>query len=93
MPGQSEEIANLFEKRMLLVDLLSRANAEHLRILQLNGGFDILLMKDTESTEVTNCQNKAEASLGATQACIDALENDVAKIDAIIAAATKMEDE
>ena len=78
---------------MVLIDLLSRANAEHLRILQLNSGYDILLMKDAESTDVTNCQTKAEASLGATQACIDALEKDVAEIDAKISAATKMEEE
>ena len=92
MTGQPEEIAKLFKKRMVLVDMISRATAEHLRVLQLNSGFDILRMKDADSTDVTNCQTKAEASLGATQACIDALEKDVAEIDAKISAATKTEE-
>ena len=92
MTGQSEDVAQLFQKRMVLVDLLSRANAEHLRILQLNSGFDILLMKDGASDDVTEQQNKAEESLDATRACIDALEKDVAAIDTKIAAATKLED-
>ncbi len=93
MTGQSEDVAQLFEKRMVLVDLLSRANAEQLRILQLNSGFDILMMKDGPSDDVTDQQNKAEESLDATRACIEALEQDVAAIDAKIAAATNLEDE
>ncbi len=92
MTGQCEDITKLFEKRMALVCLLSRANAEHLRILQLNSGFDILLMKNSDSTDVADRQNKAEQDLGATQACIDALEKDVAAIDAKIAAATNLEE-
>ncbi|WP_372580259.1 hypothetical protein [Ruegeria hyattellae] len=93
MSGQSAEITDLFHEWMLLVSTLSQANAEHLRILQLRSGFDILLMKNSDATDVIDSQRESEVNLGASQARIEKLENAVAELDAKIEAATKLEEE
>lgn len=93
MPGQSNDMARLFESRMQVISALSKENAEMLRILQLRSGHDILMMKDPESSETDIGQDAAEDEMKACKARIDALEAQLAGIDQQIETAATTEDQ
>ena len=93
MAGQSSITANLFAKRMDLISTLSQANMEHLRILQRLGGYDILLMKEPESEKANTAKCAAQEDLVASEARIEHLESDVARIDEEIEMSVNSEQE
>ncbi|MFA3920398.1 hypothetical protein [Ruegeria hyattellae] len=92
MPGHSNDIPELFEKRMQVIGRISQENTELLRLLQLSGGHDILRMKDPKLTEVNDIQNSTETELAACQSRIDDLELEMARIDEEIETAAEKED-
>ncbi len=81
MSGRPDAIESLLIQRLELVGKLSQATAEHMRILQMSRGIDVLLMKQPESPET--CQNRSETdnSIADSQAAIDSLESSLAVID------------
>lgn len=93
MPGQSTDIAGLFEKRMQVIGKISQETAEHMRLLQLSSGAQVLLMKASEAEAGDAAQQDAEAQLEACQHRLDALELELAGVDEQIATATQKEDE
>ena len=91
MPGQSDDIPRLFERRMQVINGLSQENAALLRLLQQRGGHDILMMKDPDSEETIQTQVATDAEVVGCQARIDDLQLKLSRIDEQIEAAAKKE--
>lgn len=91
MPGQSDDIPILFERRMQLINELSKENAGYLRLLQLRSGQEVLMMKDPDSKETTESQVATEVEFEGCQARIDDLQLKLSRIDEQIEAAAKKE--
>ncbi len=91
MSGQSNDVARLFEMRMQVIGRLSQENAEHLRIVQLRSGQDVLSMKSPDAAEINAAQQDAEAQLEACEQRIGKLELELAEIDKEIATAAQKE--
>ncbi len=81
MSDKRSDIDNLFRKRTTLVSEISQNNAEHMRILQLSSGIDVLLMNDHDSPEAIKNKSDIEAKLASSLARLNEFEAELAKID------------
>lgn len=91
MSDQLKNIDNLFRQRTNLVREISQSNAEHMRILQLSSGIDVLLMNDNNSPEAIQNKSDIEAKIASSTARLDKFEAELAKIDSQIEIALKEE--
>ena len=81
MSDQVNDIDNLFRKRTTLVGEISQNNAEHMRILQLSSGIDVLLMNDHDSPDTIKNKSEIDAKIASSLARLDKFEAELAKID------------
>lgn len=93
MSDQMNDIDNLFRLRTNLVSEISQTNAEHMRILQLSSGIEVLLMNDHESTEAIQNKSDVEAKISSSLARLEKFEAELAKIDSQIEMALNKEAE
>lgn len=91
MSDQLKDIDNLFRQRTNLVREISQSNAEHMRILQLSSGIEVLLMNDNKSPEAIQNKSDIEAKIASSSARLDEFEAELAKIDSQIEIALKEE--
>lgn len=81
MPDQRSEINSVLRERITLIGKIAQANAEHLRLLQLLSGTEILLMKDPKSPELMQTMSDTEIGITNSQTGIEALEAELAELD------------
>jgi len=91
MSDQRHDIDNLFRQRTNLVREISQNNAEHMRILQLSSGIEVLLMNDNDSPEAIQNKSDIEAKIASSLARLNEFEAELAKIDSQIEMALKKE--
>ena len=91
MSDQLKDIDNLFRQRTNRVREISQSNAEHMRILQLSSGIEVLLMNDNKSPEAIQNKSDIEAKIASSSARLDEFEAELAKIDSQIEIALKEE--
>lgn len=85
MSDESKGIDKLLIKRTELVGELSLATAEHLRMLQMSSGIDVLLMKQPQSAEGLDSKFETDTRISNSQSRIEALEISLAAVDSDIA--------
>ncbi|ASJ74858.1 hypothetical protein [Granulosicoccus antarcticus] len=81
MTGESNTIESLMLQRAELIGKLSQATAEHMRILRVSSGIDVLLMKQPQSPEDIKSKSETEARITNSQSHVDMLEASLAVID------------
>lgn len=81
MTNHSSIFDKMLYKRTVLICKLSQKNAEHLRLLQLINGAELLLMKDPNSTDEVHVKSDATSKIVNCLAYIAELETEVAEHD------------
>lgn len=74
-------IGDMVRERVSLIGEISKATADYLRMLQLNSGNEILLMKSPGSTESIDTKIETKRKTTSIQACIKELEASLEQLD------------
>lgn len=81
MSDQVNEIDVLFRRRNTLIGNISLKNADHLRMLQLSGGIEVLLLKDDESPNVNQNKSDTDSKIATSLIELSELETELTEID------------
>lgn len=97
MTGQSRNIQTIFEARLALIQVISEANSEVLRLNQIASGMMILDQKNKEDgADVAPAETERAAVEAALERChdhIETLEADLAELDRELKTATERQPE
>ncbi len=92
MTGQSRDIQAIFEARLVVIQAISQANSENLRLNQIASGMMILDLKDEEDgANIAPAGAEREAVETALETCrdrIEMLEAELAQLDRELKTAT-----
>lgn len=89
MSRQSRPIPDILRDRLAVVGRIAARNAEHLRLLQIAGGFEIdRLREERDGEPPSDSEAAAEAAIAHSLDLLDALEAELDSLDRELADAT-----
>lgn len=97
MTGQPRDIQTIFEARLALIQAISEANSENLRLNQIASGMMILDQKNEEDgADAAPCDTERDAIDTALDRCrdrIETLEGQLSELDRELKTATERDSE
>lgn len=81
MSNPTEDMSLLLQKRTALIGEISKLNTAHFRNIQRINGFEILLMKDPDSTTALQDRANAEHNIEEYRVLIADMETELASLD------------
>ena len=92
MSRQSRPVSAILSDRFAAVARIAAQNAEHLRLMQMAGGFEIDRLRAERDGEVAPAAEAADEAIARSQDRLDALEADLDRLDRELAEATNPKD-
>jgi hypothetical protein len=97
MTGRPPEIQTMLNKRLSLIQAISTANCEHMRLTQIASGMMILdQMHEMEGSDTNVRSSKRDENADALERCmntIETLETELAQLDGDLATSSKRDEE
>ncbi len=81
MSDQNRTMQDVLQDRLVTIQKISEATAEHLRLVQRQGGIQVLDLVDAEDAQNATDLDRNEKALDGCEATIASLERRLAELD------------